>query len=476
MTHPHPPYRAVILCGGSGSRLWPLSRELLPKQFIRLTDDRSLLQNTLLRLGSAGAQARPMLVCNDAHRYIAAEQAQELGIQDAEIVLEPHARNTAPAIVAATLRAMRDGEDPVMLIMPSDHVLEDGPVLAAAFAEAYQAARQGALVTFGITPTAPRSGYGYIQAAESDALAPARRVRRFVEKPSPEVAQRFIETGSYYWNSGMFAFQASVFLAEMERLAPRILEQVRAAVTAGHGENSLFQLDGPAFEACPSDSMDYAIMERTDSAVVIPLAAPWSDVGAWDAVWGIARKTAEGNSTSGDVMVEDSRNCLIHSTSRLVASVGLDDIVVIETADAVLVAHKSRSQDVKRLVEAFKVQHRSEMNHHREVQRPWGSYDSVGQGPRYQVKRITVKPGARLSSQMHHHRAEHWVVVSGTARIYNGDKQYLLTENQSTYIPLGEVHSLENPGKIPLEIIEVQSGAYLGEDDIVRFQDMYGRV
>ena len=363
-----------------------------------------------------------------------------------------------------------------MLIMPSDHVLEDGPVLAAAFAEAYQAARQGALVTFGITPTAPLSGYGYIQAAESDDLAPARRVRRFVEKPSPEVAQRFIESGSYYWNSGMFAFQASVFLAEMERLAPRILQQVRAAVAAGHGENSLFQLDGPAFEACPSDSMDYAIMERTDSAVVIPLATPWSDVGAWDAVWGIARKTAEGNSTSGDVMVEDSRNCLIHATSRLVASVGLDDIVVIETADAVLVAHKTRSQDVKRLVEVFKTQHRRELNHHREVQRPWGSYDSVGQGPRYQVKRITVKPGARLSSQMHHHRAEHWVVVSGTARIYNGDKQYLLTENQSTYIPLGEVHSLENPGKIPLEIIEVQSGAYLGEDDIVRFQDMYGRV
>lgn len=476
MTNPPPPYRAVILCGGSGSRLWPLSRELLPKQFIRLTDDRSLLQNTLLRLDSAGAQARPTLVCNEAHRYIAAEQAQELGIKDAELILEPHARNTAPAIAAATLRAMRGGEDPVMLIMPSDHVLEDGEVLATAYAQAYLAARQGALVTFGITPTAPLSGYGYIQADAPAAMAPARRVRRFVEKPSPEVAQRFIEEGNYYWNSGMFAFQASVFLAEMDRLAPRMLQQVRAAIAAGHGDDALFQLDGPAFEACPSDSMDYAIMERTDSAVVIPLAAPWSDVGAWDAVWGIAPKSVEGNSTTGDVMVEDSRNCLIHSTSRLVASVGLDDIVVIETADAVLVAHKSRSQDVKRLVEAFKVQHRSELNHHREVQRPWGSYDSVGQGPRYQVKRITVKPGARLSSQMHHHRAEHWIVVSGTARIYNGDKQYLLTENQSTYIPLGEIHSLENPGKIPLEIIEVQSGAYLGEDDIVRFQDMYGRA
>lgn len=476
MTNPPPAYRAVILCGGSGSRLWPLSRELLPKQFIRLTDSRSLLQNTLLRLNSAGAQAKPMLVCNDAHQYIAAEQAQELGIKDAEVILEPFARNTAPAIAAATLRAMRDGADPIMLIMPSDHVLEDGEVLRAAFAQAYEAARQGALVTFGITPTAPLSGYGYIQSDEPGEMAPARRVLRFVEKPSPEVAQRLIEDGGYYWNSGMFAFQASVFLSEMGRLAPKMLAQVEAAVADGHGENALFHLDGPAFEACPSDSMDYAIMERTDSAVVIPLAASWSDVGAWDAVWGIAQKTEEGNSTSGDVMVEDSRNCLIHSTSRLVASVGLDDIVVIETADAVLVAHKSRSQDVKRLVETFKTQHRSELNHHREVQRPWGSYDSVGHGPRYQVKRITVKPGARLSSQMHHHRAEHWIVVSGTARIYNGDKQYLLTENQSTYIPLGETHSLENPGKIPLEIIEVQSGAYLGEDDIVRFQDMYGRV
>ena len=338
---------------------------------------------------------------------------------------------------------MRGGEDPVMLIMPSDHVLEDGEVLATAYAQAYLAARQGALVTFGITPTAPLSGYGYIQADAPAAMAPARRVRRFVEKPSPEVAQRFIEEGNYYWNSGMFAFQASVFLAEMDRLAPRMLQQVRAAIAAGHGDDALFQLDGPAFEACPSDSMDYAIMERTDSAVVIPLAAPWSDVGAWDAVWGIAPKSVEGNSTTGDVMVEDSRNCLIHSTSRLVASVGLDDIVVIETADAVLVAQVALAGR-QAAGGSLQVQHRSELNHHREVQRPWGSYDSVGQGPRYQVKRITVKPGARLSSQMHHHRAEHWIVVSGTARIYNGDKQYLLTENQSTYIPLGEIHSLEN--------------------------------
>ncbi len=476
MTQPHPPFRAVILCGGSGSRLWPLSRELLPKQFIRLTGDGSLLQNTLRRLESADAQAKPTLVCNDAHQYIAAEQAQELGLKDAQIILEPCARNTAPAIAAATLRAMRDGDDPIMLIMPSDHVLEDGPVLRAAFAAAYQAARDGALVTFGITPTEPISGYGYIQAAAPEAGSPSRQVLRFVEKPAPEVAQRFIEEGSYFWNSGMFAFQASVFLQELGRLAPKMLAQVQASVSAGHGDDALFHLDAAAFEACPSDSMDYAVMERTDSAVVIPLAAPWSDVGAWDAVWGIAQKNVEGNSTSGDVMVEDSRNCLIYSTNRLVASIGLDDIVVIETADAVLVVHKSRSQEVKHLVEVFKSQHRSEMNHHREVQRPWGSYDSVGRGPRYQIKRITVKPGARLSSQMHHHRAEHWVVVSGTARIYNGDKQYLLTENQSTYIPLGEVHSLENPGKIPLEIIEVQSGAYLGEDDIVRLQDMYGRA
>jgi mannose-1-phosphate guanylyltransferase/mannose-6-phosphate isomerase len=474
MTQPYPEFRPVILCGGSGSRLWPLSRELLPKQFIRLTGERSLLQNTVLRLTRTTAAARTMLVCNESHRFIAAEQMQELDGIDTELLLEPCPRNTAPAIAAAVLRAMRDGSDPIMLVVPSDHVMEEGEALSTAFEVAHRAASEGALVTFGIKPTAPLTGYGYLRTETGD--GPWRRVEAFVEKPNAERAAQFLSDGGYYWNSGMFAFRASVFLHELERHAPAMLDRVRAAVRDGTGDNAAFRLDPEAFKGCPSDSIDYAVMERTDSAVAVPLAAGWSDVGAWDAVWDIAAKCPEGNSTSGDVLIENSRNCLVHSTNRLVATIGLDNIVVIETADAVLVVHKDRTQDVKQVVEMFRTQHREEMNHHREVRRPWGSYDSIGHGPRYQIKRITVKPGAKLSSQMHHHRAEHWVVVSGTARIHNGDKDFLLTENQSTYIPLGEVHCLENPGKIPLELIEVQSGAYLGEDDIVRFEDIYGRV
>lgn len=480
MINPLPEYQAVVLCGGSGSRLWPLSRELLPKQFIRLTNDRSMLQNTLLRLAGAGPVQRPILVCNEAHRFLAAEQVLQIGIEDAEYLLEPAPRNTAPAITAAALRAVRNGADPVLLVMPSDHVMEFDQALAASMTAGLKAAQDGAMVTFGIVPTAPLTGYGYIRAASDTAqaggeLAP-RAVTSFVEKPDVQRAQAFLDSGEYYWNSGIFAFRASVFLAEMAAHAPRILAQVQSAVEQGKEAGAVFSLNEPAFAACASDSIDYAVMEHTEHAVMVPLATAWSDVGAWDAVWDIATKTADGNSTTGDVVIEDSHNCLIHSTHRLVASIGLTDIVVIETADAVLVVHKSHSQDVKRMVELFRSQSRSELTHHREVQRPWGSYDSVGNGARYQIKRITVKPGARLSSQMHHHRAEHWVVVSGTARINNGDRSYLLSENQSTYIPLGETHSLENPGKIPLELIEVQSGAYLGEDDIVRFEDMYGRA
>jgi mannose-1-phosphate guanylyltransferase/mannose-6-phosphate isomerase len=474
MTRPYPEFRPVILCGGSGSRLWPLSRELLPKQFIRLTGERSLLQNTVMRLAAATGSTQPMLVCNDAHRFIAGEQIQELSGIQAELLLEPCPRNTAPAIAAAALRAMRDGSDPIMLVVPSDHVMEEGDALRAAFAAAHQAASEGALVTFGVRPTAPLTGYGYLRVGAGEGAW--NKVEAFIEKPDSERAAQFLREGGYYWNSGMFAFRASVLLQEMERLAPGMLEPVRAAVQDGNGDDTAFKLDSIAFATCPSDSIDYAVMERTDSLVAVPLDAGWSDVGAWDAVWDIATKCPDGNSRIGDVLIEDSRNCLVHSTNRLVATIGLDNIIVIETADAVLVVHKDHTQDVKRVVETFRGQQRSELAHHREVRRPWGSYDSIGQGPRYQIKRITVKPGARLSSQMHHHRAEHWVVVSGTARIHNGDRTFLLTENQSTYIPLGEVHCLENPGKIPLELIEVQSGAYLGEDDIVRFEDMYGRV
>lgn len=468
-------FRGVILCGGSGSRLWPLSRQLMPKQFIRLIDERSLLQHTLLRLGAI-CQGPPVLVCNEAHRFIVTEQADEIGLDRVEMIIEPCQRNTAPAIVAAALWAVREGEDPVILVMPSDHVLEACEALWRAFAQAYEAAQDGAMVTFGVTPTAPLTGYGYIEAQRSNQEEGAFPVQRFVEKPSERVARQFLKTGRYYWNSGMFAFRASVLLEEIEANAPCILEHVRAAVEAGSGAQGQYMLSHDSFAECPDLSLDYAVMEHTRRAVVIPLNVCWSDVGAWDAVWGVAEKSEDGNSTTGDVLIKDSRNCLIHASARLVASIGLENIVVVETADAVLVAHKDRAQDVKALVKTFQSQHRCELEHHREVHRPWGSYDCIGSGPRYQIKRITVKPGAKLSSQMHHHRAEHWVVVSGTARIYCGDKQYLLTENQSTYIPLGEVHSLENPGKIPLEIIEVQSGAYLGEDDIVRFDDMYGRA
>lgn len=470
------PFRGVILCGGSGSRLWPLSRQLLPKQFIRLTDERSLLQNTLLRLQALSDGLPPLLVCNEEHRFIADEQANAVGIASLEILLEPCQRNTAPAILAAALRAMRHGDDPVLLVMPSDHVLDVNDALRAAMDRAYDAALGGAMVTFGITPTAPLTGYGYIQSGQSAANGDALRVQRFVEKPDSELAQQFLDDGDYYWNSGMFAFRASVLLDEVQRLVPDMLSGVRASVDAGSGDDKQYKLDVEAFTRCPDISLDYAVMENTDKAVVVPLDCDWSDVGAWDAVWDVAPKSSDGNVAIGDVLIEDSRNCLIHATDRLVASVGLDDIVVIETADAVLVMHKDRSQDIKQLVRKFDSLHRCESQHHREVQRPWGSYDCIGRGPRYQIKRITVKPGARLSSQMHHHRAEHWVVVSGTARIDCGERQYLLTENQSTYIPLGEVHCLENPGKIPLEIIEVQSGAYLGEDDIVRFDDVYGRA
>jgi mannose-1-phosphate guanylyltransferase/mannose-6-phosphate isomerase len=474
MTNPYPEFRPVILCGGSGSRLWPLSRELLPKQFIRLTGTRSLLQNTVLRLAHASNSGRPLLICNEAHRFIAAEQMQEIGEKDVEIMLEPCGRNTAPAIAAAALRATRNGEDPVLLVMPSDHVIDEGDALREAFAAAHQAALEGAMVTFGVTPTAPLTGYGYLRTEPGEGAW--RPVEEFVEKPSAERAAQFLLDGGYYWNSGMFAFRASTFLRELERHAPAILDGVRNAIAKGSETQGVFMLDLDAFTACPSDSIDYAVMERTDCAVAVPLSAGWSDVGAWDAVWDIAAKCADGNVTEGDVMIDGSRNCLVHASNRLVAAIGLDNVIVIETADAVLVVNKDRSQDVKRIVETFRTQHREELSHHREVRRPWGSYDSIGQGPRYQIKRITVKPGARLSSQMHYHRAEHWIVVSGTARIHNGDKDFILTENQSTYIPLGEVHCLENPGKIPLELIEVQSGAYLGEDDIVRFEDMYGRV
>ena len=468
----------VILSGGAGTRLWPLSRELYPKQLLALTGERTMLQQTALRMDGLGASA-PIVVCNEAHRFLVAEQMRQLGVEPRATVLEPIGRNTAPAIALAAHAALvagasePDARDPVLLVLPADHVIRDVSAFQAAVRLALPAAQAGRLVTFGIVPTAAETGYGYIQHGEPDGAL--RRIARFVEKPSLERAREFVKAGDYYWNSGMFLFRASRYLEELERWTPEIAKGCAAAFRAAKRDLDFTRIDATAFEACPSDSIDYAVMEKTAGAVVVPLAAGWSDVGSWAALHEASESDARGNVARGDVIHEDSDGCYLYSESRLVSAVGLKDHVVVETKDAVLVAPKSRVQDVKKLVAKLKEQGRYEHSLHREVFRPWGSYDSIENGQRFQVKRLNVKAGATLSLQMHHHRAEHWVVVSGTARITRGEEVFLLEENQSTYIPIGVKHRIENPGKIPLQIIEVQSGSYLGEDDIVRFEDAYGR-
>ncbi|WP_295549479.1 mannose-1-phosphate guanylyltransferase/mannose-6-phosphate isomerase [uncultured Pseudacidovorax sp.] len=471
----------VILSGGSGTRLWPLSRAGYPKQFLGLTEEQTLFQLTVARLaGLNGSQPiRPLVVCNEGHRFIVAEQLREKGLTAQAIVLEPVARNTAPAIAAAAVAAMADGQDPVLLVLAADHAIPDTAAFHETVRAGLAAAEAGKLVTFGIVPTAPETGYGYISVANRmDAAAPVApmAVQAFVEKPDLQTAQGYLEGGRHLWNSGMFLFKASAYLQELERFAPAIAKAAREAVAKGKKDLDFVRLDAEAFSASPEDSIDYAVMEKTDKAVVVPLRAGWSDVGAWNAVWEVSAKDAQGNAFRGDVVAHDVRNSHVHAEHRLVSVLGIQDVVVVETADAVLVASKSKVQDVKKIVEKLKADGRSEASAHRKVYRPWGAYDSIDHGDRYQVKCITVNPGEKLSVQMHHHRAEHWIVVSGTAKVQIGDKEILLSENQSTYIPLGVIHALENPGKIPLELIEVQSGAYLGEDDIVRFSDRYGRV
>jgi len=465
----------VVLCGGSGTRLWPLSREGYPKQFLKLLGDRSLLQDTLLRVREIAGIGAPLLVTSHAHRFMVAEQAQEIGIDDGVFMLEPHARNTAPAAAAAALRALAAGHDPLMLVLPADHLIQDASAFADIVKQGVPAAQDGALVTFGINPNAPATGYGYIKAG-APCTASSFAVARFEEKPSLARANQFLAEGDYFWNSGIFLFRASVFLAEMEIFSPEILRAVQEAVSLGKTDLDFFRLDEAAFARCPSNSIDYAVMEHTTRAQVVPFATAWSDVGAWDAVWEHGTKQAGGNVTTGDVLMHNARDCLVHASHRLVAVAGVEDVMVVETPDAVLVVHKDQCQDVKAIVDMVRKQGRSEAADHRKVFRPWGNYDSVDEGQRYQVKRITVKPGAKLSMQMHYHRAEHWIVVKGTARVTCGDNTFLLSENQSSYIPLGTIHRLENPGSVPLELIEVQSGSYLGEDDIVRFDDVYGRA
>ena len=468
----------IIMAGGSGSRLWPLSRQLNPKQFLPLADANvSMLQATLQRLDGLGA-ALPRLICNEQHRFLAAEQLRMLGLENANILLEPMGRNTAPAIALAALSALEasdKAQDPVLLVLAADHLIQDVDAFQASIQTALPLAQDGKLVTFGIVPTHAETGYGYIEQGADVGLG-GYKVSRFVEKPDLVTAQEYLACGSYFWNSGMFMFRASRYLQELENFRPDILAACRKALDGGTQDMHFTRVDEAAFAACPDDSVDYAVMEKTADAVMVPLDAGWSDIGSWTALWDVSDKDDQGNVFKGDVLNQQSRNTFVHADNRLVATVGLDDLVIVETKDAVLVAHKDHVQDVKKIVEQLKNGARSEHINHREVYRPWGVYDSVDNGHRYQVKRITVKPGAKLSVQMHHHRAEHWIVVSGTAKVTNGERTYLVCENESTYIPIGQIHALENPGVIPLELIEVQSGSYLGEDDIVRFEDKYGRA
>ncbi len=488
------PVTPVILCGGSGSRLWPLSRTGFPKQFLCLTGTESLFQQAAQRLaslGTAGIQvAAPLIVTGEDHRFLASEQLREIGIHSGCALLEPAGRNTAPALTLAALAATQDGSDPVLVVTPADQTVADPAAFTTATQRAIQEAAQGSIVILGVTPDRPETGYGYIQAAQAEQANPAHsapaepgqalQVKRFIEKPNAATAQSYLNEGGYFWNAGMFVLKASVWLQALQQFRPDILQATQAAWQQRTQDNAFVRPGKAEFMSIPSESIDYAVMEHCPGSAVpiqmVPLNAGWSDLGAWDAVWNVLPKDAHGNAHLGDVLTTDSRNTLVHASSRLVSLVGVDNLIVIETPDAVLVADKTRSQDVKHIVAQLQATQREEHTLHRKVHRPWGWYDSIDEGSRFKVKRIQVKPKASLSLQKHHHRAEHWIVVKGTAEITNGSKVLLLTENQSTYIPLGEVHRLANPGTIPLEIIEVQSGSYLGEDDIVRFEDTYGRA
>ncbi len=463
----------VILSGGAGTRLWPLSREMYPKQLLALTGKNTMLQDTATRLaGIAGAKGA-IVVCNDAHRFTVAEQIRALGFEASAILLEPVGRNTAPAVALAALKALEIDPEATLVVAPADHVIRDAQVFQQAAQIAAALAEDGKLVTFGIVAHAPETGYGYIRRGEG--RGPSYPVAQFIEKPPLDLARQFVSSGDYYWNSGMFVFKASRYLAELQALAPDILDAVKSAYLAAKRDLDFVRIDKAAFEKCRSESIDYAVMEKTKDAVVLPLDAGWSDVGSWSSLFDALPSDEEGNVLIGDVTVFDTHDCYVHSTSRLVTAVGMDDHIIVETKDAVLVAPKDRVQDVKELVAKLRKSGRTEPALHREVFRPWGSYDSIDAGDRFQVKRLSVKPGGVLSLQMHHHRAEHWIVVSGTARITCDEKTFLLSENQSTYIPVGSTHRIENPGKVALHIVEVQSGSYLGEDDIVRFEDNYGR-
>ena len=463
--------KAVVMAGGSGTRLWPLSRAAHPKQFLALHGDDTMLQATFKRLDGLDIQSS-VTICNEEHRFFVAEQLREID-KLGSIILEPVGRNTAPAIALAALSSL-EGEDPLLLVLAADHVIQDVAAFTKTVMDAIPLAESGKLVTFGIVAHEPNTGYGYIKKGESQ--GPGFAVDAFVEKPSTEIAKEYLESGDYFWNSGMFLFKASRYLEELKKHRSDIYEACQFSMEGTSRDNDFLRVNKTAFDTCPSDSIDYAVMEKTDDAVVVPMDAGWSDIGSWSSLWDISEKDGNGNATYGDVVLHESHNSYVRTDGKLVAVIGVDDLVIVSTKDVLVVAHKDSVQDVKVVAQQLKAESRTEWESHREVYRPWGKYDSIDNGERYQVKRITVKPGAKLSVQMHHHRAEHWVVVSGIAKVTNGDKTFILSENESTYIPVGVIHALENPGKVSLEIIEVQSGSYLGEDDIVRFEDIYGRV
>lgn len=459
----------VIMAGGSGTRLWPLSRAMHPKQFLSLHGEDTMLQATMKRLSKLDVDSL-VTICNEEHRFFVAEQLRAID-KLGSIILEPVGRNTAPAIALAALSTEKD---PLLLVLAADHVIQDEDAFTEAVTNAIPLAESGKLVTFGIVPTEAHTGYGYIK--RGDQQGAGFVVDKFVEKPNVDVAQDYLDSGDHYWNSGMFLFKASRYLEELKKFRPDIHEACEASMAQTAHDLDFIRIDKEKFEASPSDSIDYAVMENTVDAVVVPMSAGWSDIGSWSSLWDVSSKDADGNATHGDVMLHDSVNSYVRTDGQLVAAVGVKDLVVVATKDVLMVADKNSVQDVKIIAQKLKSDSRSEWEYQREVYRPWGKYDSVDNGERYQVKRITVKPGAKLSVQMHHHRAEHWIVVSGTAKVTNGDKTFLLSENESTFIPVGVVHALENPGKVELELIEVQSGSYLGEDDIVRFDDRYGRA
>jgi len=465
----------VVLSGGSGTRLWPMSRMLYPKQLLTLLGRESLLQQTVRRVADSERFAAPLLVANEEHRFIIAEQLREISLMPRALLLEPIGRNTAPAACVAALALSEADPDPLMLVMPSDHTIGDNQAFLAAVDLAASAARNGALVSFGIAPERAETGYGYIRRGGSLETQGVFAVAEFIEKPGPEQAQQYLTSGEYSWNSGIFLFPARLYIDELERLRPDMVAACRRALIQGRQESDFIRLDKDAFYACDGDSIDYAVMEKTRRAAVVPVAMGWSDIGSWDALWEMSGKDGDGNSIDGNVIAEDTRNCYLRSEAGLIAAIGVEDLVVVGTADAVMVAPRKRTQEVKTLVARLVKERRDEADTLPTVHRPWGTFTALHNGHRVQVKHIVVKPGGKLSLQMHHHRAEHWVVVQGTAKIRRGEEEMMLSENQSTYIPIGTAHRLENPGKIALHLIEVQSGSYLGEDDIVRLEESYGR-